>query len=180
MRALADVVHVPLSVCTAVSTGAMCEEEPKRPGPSRVAQFKRLSTSACQVVSCPQRCRSCHPQDSPKSAQPVSSCGSELFAVFALCSGNAYQAVVLRFEHQACKMQQQQPAPPPAPFVNAELMQRHMNGCVRLVGSMTNVDPNGGSVQLKTSDNQIVTVRFQFFTTLHLCKSFELLHVASS
>jgi hypothetical protein len=47
----------------------------------------------------------------------------------------------------------------PAPFVNAEYMARHMNSVVRVVGTL--VDASPGNVKLKTSDAQIVSVRFK-------------------
>lgn len=45
----------------------------------------------------------------------------------------------------------------PAPFVNAELMQRYMNNHVRLVGKL--VDVQNMEVTLQTSDNRLVKVR---------------------
>ena len=45
----------------------------------------------------------------------------------------------------------------PAPFVNAEYMARHNGRVVRLVGTLVETAP--GSVQLKSSDNAVVTVR---------------------
>lgn len=45
----------------------------------------------------------------------------------------------------------------PAPFVNAEYMARHNGRVVRLVGTLMEAAP--GTVQLKSSDNAVVTVR---------------------
>jgi Replication factor A protein 3 len=58
----------------------------------------------------------------------------------------------------------------PAPFVNAEYMARYMNRTVRLVGSLVDTQP--GNVQLKSSDNQTVTVRTTGNTCAELCNSF--------
>lgn len=49
---------------------------------------------------------------------------------------------------------------PPAPFVNAELMQRYMNNNVRIVGGL--VADNGMEVTICTSDGKNVKVRTQW------------------
>lgn len=53
----------------------------------------------------------------------------------------------------------QQGALPPAPFVNGELLPRHVNtnNPVRIVGCL--VDENASEVTIRTSDNKNVTVR---------------------
>lgn len=47
---------------------------------------------------------------------------------------------------------------PPAPFVNAELMQRYMNNNVRIVGKLH--EENAMEVTIVTSDNKHVKVWF--------------------
>ena len=46
-----------------------------------------------------------------------------------------------------------------APRVNADLLQQHIGKHVRLVGQLISVDQS--TLQLKTSDNHIVTVLLQ-------------------
>jgi hypothetical protein len=47
-------------------------------------------------------------------------------------------------------------AMPPAPFVNAELMQRYMGHHVRIVGAL--MEENAMEITIRTSDNKNVKV----------------------